>query len=53
MRTAIMEKIGEVTFEMILVEGGTFLMGDDSEEAFDREQPVHEVRVPDFWFEVS
>ncbi|MCO6487086.1 MAG: formylglycine-generating enzyme family protein [Phaeodactylibacter sp.] len=37
-------------FDMIRVEGGTFRMGDDdSEEALDREQPAHEVKLENFY----
>ena len=33
-----------LSFDMILVEGGAFRMGDDdSEEALDREHPAHQV----------
>lgn len=34
---------------MIGVEGGSFMMGSDDEDALEWEQPVHEVRVSDFW----
>ena len=37
------------SFDMILVEKGSFLMGGDDAEAFDREKPVHRVEVPDFY----
>jgi len=35
--------------EMILVEGGSFQMGNTDEDAYGDEQPVHTVRVPSFW----
>ncbi len=34
---------------MIWVQGGTFMMGSDDDDAFDSEKPVHKVTVPDFW----
>ena len=34
--------------EMILIPGGTFMMGDLSGDGFEWEQPVHEVTVPPF-----
>ena len=38
-----------LSFDMILVEGGAFRMGDDdSEEALDREQPAHQVVLESF-----
>ena len=37
------------SFDMIWVEGGSFLMGNREEDAVDRELPVHEVHVPDFY----
>ncbi|MCB9294779.1 MAG: SUMF1/EgtB/PvdO family nonheme iron enzyme [Lewinellaceae bacterium] len=38
-----------LSFDMILVEGGAFRMGDDdSEEALDREQPTHQVVLESF-----
>ena len=40
---------GGVSLEMVLVEGGSFMMGGQDEEAMKREQPVHEVQVSDFW----
>ncbi len=39
----------EVSFEMLLAEGGSFLMGSEDEEAFDDEQPVHKVTVESFY----
>ena len=35
--------------EMVLVEGGEFLMGDGEEDAFKEDGPVHKVRVPSFY----
>ncbi len=35
--------------EMVFVEGGTYLMGSEEEEAYEWEQPVHQVQVPDFY----
>ncbi len=35
--------------EMIFVRGGTFLMGSEDEDAFEREQPLHEVELSDFY----
>ncbi len=37
---------GDIPLEMVKVEGGTFMMGS---EAYDREKPVHEVSVSDFY----
>lgn len=41
----------EVSFKMVHVEGGTFLMGaeDDDKEAFPNELPAHEVELSDYW----
>lgn len=38
-----------LSFEMIFVEGGAFMMGSDSKEAYDRESPVHEVSLDSFY----
>jgi len=46
--------VGDVTFKMVFVEGGTFQMGSDSGD--DDERPVHNVTVRDFYmgeFEVT
>jgi len=46
--------VGDVTFKMVFVEGGTFQMGSDSGD--DDERPVHNVTVSDFYmgeFEVT
>ena len=37
-----------VSIEMVFVEGGTFLMGDDSSE-YESEKPAHSVHVPSFY----
>ena len=34
------------SFDMLLVEGGSFQMGGTDEEAYDFEKPVHEGRSP-------
>ena len=34
--------------EMVLIPGGTFMMGDMSGDGYENEQPVHEVTVPAF-----
>jgi len=39
----------DVAFEMIYVEGGTFMMGGQDEEAADNEKPIHKVAVPSFY----
>ena len=36
-------------FEMILVKGGTFAMGSEEEEAMERERPVHQVALDNFY----
>ena len=61
METAVSENktdqtftVGDVTFKMIFVKGGTFRMGSDS--GGDDERPVHNVTVSDFYmgeFEVT
>ncbi len=38
-----------VTFKMIYVEGGTFMMGSDAPDAEADEQPVHEVTLSDYY----
>ena len=35
--------------EMVKIEGGTFQMGSNASEAYDDEQPVHEVTLSDFY----
>lgn len=40
-------KVGDVTFKMVFVKGGTFQMGSDSGN--DDEKPVHSVTVSDFY----
>ena len=37
------------SFDMIWVEGGSFLMGGADEEAYDDEKPVHQVKVSGFY----
>ncbi len=37
-----------VSFKMIRVEGGTFWMGSDEEDAYDNEKPVHQVTLDTF-----
>ncbi|MCB9297234.1 MAG: formylglycine-generating enzyme family protein [Lewinellaceae bacterium] len=37
------------SFEMILVEGGSFQMGSEDEDAFSNEKPVHGVRLNSFY----
>lgn len=39
----------EYEMDMVFVEGGTFLMGSDGDDADPDESPVHEVRVADFY----
>lgn len=41
--------VGDVTFTMIYVEGGTYPMGSRSGEGFDDERPQHNVQLSDFW----
>ena len=40
--------IGNVSFTMVPVEGGTFLMGSEADDAYTDEQPVHQVTVSSF-----
>jgi formylglycine-generating enzyme required for sulfatase activity/predicted Ser/Thr protein kinase len=35
--------------DFVYVPGGSFMMGSDSPEAYEDEQPVHEVRLDGFW----
>ena len=42
----IILEIGNAAIALVYVEGGTFKMGG---ERFDREEPIHEVRVPSFY----
>ena len=37
------------SFQMIFVEGGSFRMGGQDDEAVDREKPVHEVSLQGFY----
>ncbi len=44
-------QVGNVRFEMVYVEGGTFQMGateEQGEDAFDREKPVHRVTLSSY-----
>ena len=44
-------RVGDVEFEMVYVEGGTFMMGATSEQgsdAYDNERPVHSVTLSGF-----
>ena len=36
------------SFEMLYIEGSTFSMGSESEEAYSREKPIHEARLSAF-----
>ena len=42
---------GGISFEMVFVEGGTFMMGSDSDDqdAYEDEQPRHPVELSSFW----
>jgi sulfatase modifying factor 1 len=40
------ESINDISFGMIFIKGGTYLMGS---EKYNDEQPIHEVKVPDFY----
>ncbi len=40
------EKIGDLTFDLIFIEGGLFQMGSNDE---DHEKPIHEVRLSDYY----
>ena len=41
----------EVSFDLLLVEGGEFRMGStaDDADAYDREKPAHPVKLPSFY----
>jgi len=41
--------VNGVSFDMIYVEGGTFMMGSNAPDAGDDEQPVHEVTLSDYY----
>jgi iron(II)-dependent oxidoreductase len=44
----------ELPTEMVLVEGGPFLLGtDDRSVAYDNERPAHEVHLPSFWIDAG
>ena len=40
--------VNGVSFKMVRVEGGTFWMGSDEEDAYDNEKPVHQVTLYPF-----
>lgn len=40
---------GVITFDMLPVTGGEFLMGGADDEASDDEKPVHKVKLPSFY----
>jgi formylglycine-generating enzyme required for sulfatase activity len=46
---SITTKVGNVSFEMVKVAGGTFKMGSDDKEAGNSEKPVHSVTLSDFY----
>lgn len=41
--------VGGVKFIMVYVEGGTFMMGSDDEEAWRWDKPVHQVTLSDYY----
>jgi len=43
------ERVLGVEFEMIAIEGGVYYMGSDASDAHDDENPVHKVRLDDFY----
>jgi len=43
------QTIGSTSFDIIFIKGGTFKMGSDDSDSFDREKPIHEVTVSDFY----
>lgn len=44
-----LEKVTEIPEDMVLVEGGTFQMGDQFGDGGDDEKPVHTVTLSDFY----
>ena len=42
-------EIGDVSFKMVAVEGGTFNMGSNDSEAYINEKPVHSVTLSDYY----
>ena len=42
-------KVGNVSFDMVKVAGGTFKMGSEDKDAQDDEKPVHSVTLSDFY----
>ena len=47
-RTKETYTVNGVSFKMIPVEGGTFQMGSDDSDAYDKEKPVHQVTLSSF-----
>ncbi len=45
----IQELPNGISFPMCLVKGGTFLMGSEAPEAWDREKPIHQVQLDNFY----
>ena len=43
------ENIGKTSFDMVFVKGGTFKMGDEYGDLWEKSKPVHEVSVKDFY----
>lgn len=41
--------VNDVEFEMVYVEGGTFMMGSDDREAWSWEEPVHQVTLSGYY----
>ena len=41
--------VNGVSFNMVFVEGGTFQMGSNDSEAYDKEKPVHSVTLSDYY----
>ena len=46
--SALMYTVNGVSFEMITIKGGTFTMGNESNEAWDSEKPAHQVTLNDY-----
>ena len=42
-------KVGDVSFNMVYVQGGTFQMGSNDSEAFSWEKPIHSVTLSDYY----
>lgn len=47
------QKVVKPTEGMVLIPGGTFTMGNDSDVARKDEKPAHKVKVNDFWLDVT